>query len=122
MQYESFRVHFWQQIPDARNAYETIVGLLIQGIDPRTCNLDMNNNTIPNIKACFEKGKLNLRKGSLFLWKDIQSHIPSQIQIDIKSSREFLIWLRSFDFNKYKTNRIRHYFWNHNLLFRNGRM
>ena len=100
----------------------TTVGLLVEGVNPKECNLYMDETTIPYIKECFGKGKIPMNKPLRWIWQDIQSHIPVHIDTEIKGSKEFLQWLGKIDFSKYKMNRIRHYFWNLGLLFRGGRM
>jgi hypothetical protein len=100
----------------------TTVGLLLAGVNPRDCNLSMDDTTIPYIRECFEKGKISMNKNLVWVWEDIQNRIPAQIKTDIAGSRELLRWLSTYDFTQYRENRIRHFFWNLGLLFRGGRI
>ena len=96
--------------------------MLVEGVNPKDCNLDMDSGTLPYIRECFEKGKLALREATLFMWRDIQRHIPEQIDTDIGGSREFLRWLSTYDFSVYRVSRLRHCLWTVGLLLRNGRI
>jgi len=100
----------------------TITNLLLEGIDPNSCNFDIDAGTFPRLKDCFIKGRMKLTASQMFMWIDIKKNIPEQIDIDIYGSREFLTWLRSFDLSQYRTNRLRYFIWTARRLYSNKRI
>jgi len=89
----------------------TIAGLIVEGLDPNSCNFNIDESTLTFIKDCLCKGKIALDAGTRFIWEDIQRHIPEQIDGDLWGSREFLTWLKGYDLSKQKANRIRMFLW-----------
>jgi len=100
----------------------TITGLVVEGVDPDNCNFDIDEKTFPLLKSCFTEGKFKAGAGHVFMWSDIQKHIPERIDTDIRGSREFLTWLKGFDLSKYRTNRLRHFLWTACLAYSNKRI
>jgi hypothetical protein len=100
----------------------TIAGLVIEGVDPNNCNLEIDKKTFPSLKDCFTRGTIQSSSGQLYVWSDIQKHIPERIDIDICGSKGFLSWMRAFDLSKYKTNRLRRFLWMAQLLYSNKRI
>ena len=100
----------------------TIAGLTVEGVDPGNCNFDVDETTLPYIMNCFRKGRIALDYMQILLWKDIQRHIPEQIDADIHGSRKFLTWLKGYDLSKHKVNRLRNIIWGVHHLYRNGRI
>jgi hypothetical protein len=100
----------------------TITGLVVEGVDPDNCNFDIDEKTFPLLKSCFTEGKFEAGAGHVFMWSDIQKHIPERIDTDIRGSREFLTWLKGFDLSKYRTNRLRHFLWTACLAYSNKRI
>ncbi|HEY49462.1 MAG TPA: hypothetical protein G4O13_05390 [Dehalococcoidia bacterium] len=102
--------------------FRTIVGLTVEGVDPNNCNFSVDRRTFAHIKDCFIKGKTALDESRRFEWEGIQKLLPEHIDTDIHGSREFLEWFREFDLSKYKANRVRHFLWDVNRLYRNKRI
>jgi hypothetical protein len=100
----------------------TITGLVVEGVDPNDCNFDIDRKVFPLLKSCFSKGKMKTGEGRLFMWSDIQKHIPERIDVDIRGSREFLTWFKGFDLSKYRANRLRHFLWSAYLAYNNKRI
>jgi len=100
----------------------TITGLVLEGINPNNCNFDIDKKTFPHLKDNFTKGAFKAGAGLVYMWSDIQKHIPELIDIDIKGSREFLTWLRRFDISQYRANRLRHFLWMAQLQYNNKRI
>lgn len=88
----------------------SIVGLILDGIDPNKCGFDVNPDVLGYVKKRILDGKIAARKGlaesrvqlinrigTRGEWEDIQNHIPKNIDNDIYSSKVFFEWLRSFD-------------------------
>jgi hypothetical protein len=90
--------------------YRTIVGLVLEGIDPVKCGLNnvtkktfekikerLSSNNFLITKSFVEsKGEYYARMGSLSLWKDIQQHIPEKNNSNVHGSKDFLEWFRNF--------------------------
>ena len=103
---------------DCEKCMRTIVGLVIEGIDPNNCNFHVDRKTFPLIRDCFRKGRITLHEGQLFTWRDLQKHIPDQINEDIYGSREFLEWLKGYDLSQYKENKLNKFLWEAQRLYR----
>jgi hypothetical protein len=96
----------------------TIVGLVIEGIDPNNCNFHVDRKTLPLIRDCFRKGRIALNEGQSFMWRDLQKHIPDQIDEDIYGSREFLAWLKGYDLSQYRVHKLSKLIWEARRLYR----
>jgi hypothetical protein len=75
----------------------TIVGLVLEGIDPRRVGFAANQETLEFLRARLERGTLSLRDDQVWSWKEIQRCIPSKLDHDLFGASEFFGWLRSFD-------------------------
>jgi hypothetical protein len=100
----------------------TTVALLLEGVNPQDCNLDMNKRTVPYIINCFNKGKIPMNKPLIWVWKDLQKYVPLTMEQNIIDGQLLIDWLNSFDFIKYKSNSFRHYIWKLYLLSLGGRL
>jgi hypothetical protein len=80
----------------------TIVGLLIEGIDPNIHGFNIDDNFPMFVKSQFESKQWRLDEAVLFQWKDIQSRVPNDINIVNQQYNEFFYWLRTFNFTKYE--------------------
>lgn len=107
---------------NCEKCFRTIVGLVTEGVDPNNCNFDTNIKTLPYIGDCFHKGKIPLSEGAKFMWRDIQKHIPEDIDRDIYGSQEFLIWLREYDLSNYSESKLRKWLWRSYHFYRNSRV
>ena len=91
--------------------WRTIVGLVLEDIDPHKCNFEIKNGIFSLIKTYFNNGGLNLGCGQIFFWQDIQRHIPDKLDKDkLYNSRDFFEWFKKFDLSKYEcqsSNRAR---------------
>jgi hypothetical protein len=103
---------------DCEKCMRTIVGLVIEGADPNNCNFHVDGKTLPLIKDCFLKGRVELDEGPDFMWIDLQKHIPDQINKDIYGSKEFLEWLKEYDLSQYKVNKLSKFIWDARRLYR----
>jgi len=106
---------------NCEKCFRTITGLALEGVDPDNCNFDIDETTFPYIMDCFLKGKISLDEDRLFMWRDIQKHIPETVEADISGSREFLTWLRGYVLSQHRANRLCKYIWELNHLYRNKR-
>ena len=103
---------------DCEKCMRTIVGLVIEGIDPNNCNFHVGRKTLPLIRDCFRKGRIALSESQNFMWRDLQKHIPDQINDDIYGSREFLEWLKEYDLSQYRVLKLNKFLWEVQRLYR----
>jgi hypothetical protein len=89
----------------------TITALILEGVNPKNCNFNINDDVLCLVKNNFTTGRFHLTPGQISFWQDIQKHIPEQINEDTYGSKEFFTWLKGFDILKYRTNRIQHFLW-----------
>lgn len=89
----------------------TITALILEGIDPKNCNFNVDEKIFRYIKDCLVKGKLMLGKAEITMWTDIQKHIPEQVNTVMPGSKEFFTWFKEFDLSKYRMNGLLHVFW-----------
>jgi len=82
----------------------TIVGLLAEGINPKTCGFDMESFSARSLRVGLESGAVMLPKSVWDLWVDIQTGIRKrEKEVDANSMYEsgpFLEWLRSYDLER----------------------
>ena len=92
---------------------QAITSLTLEGIDPKNCNfnIDVDEKMFQYIKDCLVKGKLYMGDSEIFMWRDIQKHIPEQYNNDMPGSKEFFMWFKGFDLSKYQMNKLRHLLW-----------
>jgi len=88
----------------------TITALILEGEDPNNYNFDDidEEKILLYIKDSLIKGRFHIEVGAR-MWKDIQSHIPSNFIGKTKQSTEFFTWLKDFDFSKYKESKFQRY-------------
>ena len=102
--------------------FRTIVGLTVEGVNPGDCNFKVAEGTYRHIKDCFLKGKIAMGDSRRFEWEGIQKMLPAQMDTGMVGAREFLEWLREFDFSKYRANRLRSFIWDTRRLYGNKRI
>ena len=100
----------------------TMVGLLVEGVDPNKCNFNLDAKKLSYIRASFIKGRIAIGEAQLLIWRDIQRHIPQEINTDIFGSREFFTWLRTYDLSRHRTSKLRSLLWQTQYLFQNKRI
>jgi len=82
---------------DCEKCYRAITGLVLEGIDPNNCGFTVDSRTFYSIKRKFINRKFIFPQTCVFLWKDIQRHIPETIDHNLYNSKEFFRWLKDFD-------------------------
>ncbi len=77
----------------------TITGLVLENIDPNKCGFSIDSKFFDFVKANLTKGRGGLIQdyGEVFVWSDIQRHIPKAMSHNLYNSEEFFRWLRDFD-------------------------
>ncbi len=84
----------------------TITGLLLENQNPKDCNFEVDDDILHFIRKCFSKRKLSLGASDIFMWQDIQKHIPSAVQNGEYDQKNFFAWLKGFDLTNYHKNRL----------------
>ncbi|HBD09642.1 MAG TPA: hypothetical protein DCZ69_15425 [Syntrophobacteraceae bacterium] len=87
--------------------FRTIVGLCIEGIDPRNCGFRVDDKTLNNVKRSIATGRMAASKGEIGDWIDMQRFLAEEPGPDVIGSREFLTWLRNYDFSRYRAGKWR---------------
>jgi hypothetical protein len=73
----------------------SILGLAIEGIDPRKCGFPVEEKTFVRLKRdLVEHGVTPYNKA---FWLDRQRRVPKDIELDVYDSKAFLEWFRSYD-------------------------
>lgn len=78
----------------------TICGLILEGIDPNKCGFKVDKNFFDIFKQRLIKGKFTVDEGEVFMWRDIQRHIPNSLSHNLYDSRKFFKWFKNFDISK----------------------
>lgn len=87
--------------------FRTITGLLLANQDPRKCNFKINTDILRLIKKYFSNRVLPLSESDIFMWSDIQKHIPAQVQDGEYGQKSFFSWFKEVDLAKYRGNRLK---------------
>ena len=85
----------------------TIAGLCIEGIDPRNCGFKVDDKTLNNVKRSIVTGRMAASKAELGDWTDMQRFLTEEPGPDVIGSRDFLTWLRGYDFSRYRIGKWR---------------
>jgi len=75
----------------------TITALVLENIDPTKCGFNVDKEFFSTLKQNFIKGRLSLGENEIFMWKDIQRHIPETMSHNLYDSKEFFEWFKDFD-------------------------
>lgn len=80
----------------------TIVGLVLESIDPNKCGFNMDNNFFHLLRRRFIYGRRKfIRSENEFsMWNDIKRHIPESLSHNLHNSKEFFRWFRHFDLSR----------------------
>jgi hypothetical protein len=96
----------WSQFQDfncneCEKCSRTIAGLLVEGIDPNKCGFKIDSKVLGNIKQNLVEKKFILSPGKVFLWKNIQEHIPEKMaNHSLYGCKEFFEWIKDYDFSE----------------------
>lgn len=92
---------------NCEKCYRSIIGLVLENIDPNKYGFHITNNFFDFIKNYVIKTpKIVAHEDINFLWKDIQSHIPEKLSYNLYNSKEFFNWFRDFDLSLKKSKNI----------------
>lgn len=95
---------------ECKKCLPTIIGLLLEGIDPNKCGFKIDENTLLKLKSSFLNETFEIFENDAISpcfiyrtdeWKEIQGEIPQNITTSLYNSKEFFEWLKSFDLTNY---------------------
>lgn len=82
----------------------TIIGLIVEGVDPNTVGYHVDGSTLADTRRAFEEGELRLHLPNKVFWEEIRD------ELDGEGDREYLHddvgffdWLRSVDLDQFVT-------------------
>jgi len=78
----------------------TITGLVLENIDPNKFGFKINGNYFNTLKKQLVEGKFTFGEDEIFMWRDIQRHIPEIIDHNLYNSKDFFKWLKTFNFSR----------------------
>ena len=89
--------------PSCEKCARTIIGLIMENIDPNECNFRVNKGTLSLLKVYFENGwiPIDYIRGTFF-WTDIQVHIHDHKINNSYNAASFFGCLKDFKFSDYK--------------------
>ncbi len=82
--------------------FRTIIGLIMEGIDPNDCNFSVHKGILAYIRICLEKGWVLFGYDQIDVWQDLQDHIDSTINIRMYDAGTFFTWFGDFNLSEYK--------------------
>jgi len=91
--------------------FRTIVGLCIEGVDPRDCGFHADDRTLNNIRRSIVAGKMPTPGSEMVEWEVLQRCLAEETGPNFIGSREFFTWLRSYDFSRHRIRRWRRTRW-----------
>jgi len=98
--------HTYYNCGKCEKCLRTIIGLLLEGIDPNMCNFQINDRTLDLVKSYFINGLIS--DSAIFSWKDIQANIPGFVMdrnINSKyKTEDFFDWFENFSLENYHYN------------------
>ena len=80
----------------------TITGLLLEGMDPAQCNFDVDGRISDVVVDRISRRALRLGTDEIFMWQDIQRHIPERLEGLNAGSQRMLRWLGEADLSGYR--------------------
>jgi len=87
--------------------YRTIIGLVIENIDPNRCGFHITSDFFDNLKNYVMKTRILITRENInYLWNDIKSHIPENGFFNFEKSKEFFDWFKSYDLSLKKHRNI----------------
>jgi hypothetical protein len=73
----------------------TIVGLVLEGIDPNDCGYIVDGSTFRWIKQNLMNGKWYIKWSSFYRWSTIQNRAKLKQDLQYLDAEELLVWLRN---------------------------
>lgn len=82
----------------------TIIGLMVEGIDPNRQGFQINHQIFDHIKINLLQDKWKLSKKDIYFWEDIRKNASLQEKNISPEGKRFFAWLQKFEFNKLKAS------------------
>jgi hypothetical protein len=84
----------------------TILSLVLEDIDPNSCNFNINDKTFTLIKNFLKNDLVIKEDNERDTWKAIQDHIPDNLDHKMYHSTRFFKWFKKYDLSgcTYRTN------------------
>jgi len=83
-----------------------ITGLVLEGIDPNKCGFNLATDFFGFLRQKLVEGEFFSSEDEVFMWKDIQRHIPEEICHNLHDSKQFFKWFRDFDISRKSRKRL----------------
>jgi len=83
-----------------------IVGLVLEGIDPNECGFNLTSDFFGFLKQKLFEGEFFSSEDEVFMWKDIQRHIPVVVCHNLHNSKQFFRWFKDFDVSRKSVKRL----------------
>jgi hypothetical protein len=80
----------------------TILGLILENIDPNECNFTVHNGILEYVKACLLNGWISFGHSQKLCWEDIQDHIKDHKISESYNAIVFFEWFRDFNLSDYQ--------------------
>ncbi|WP_174734420.1 hypothetical protein [Mesobacillus harenae] len=80
----------------------TIVGLLLEGIDPNGHGFRIDSHFPMHVRSQFESNAWKLDEAVAFQWKDIQARIPENTNTINEQYLELFNWIQTYNFKDYQ--------------------
>ena len=98
-----FEAQVCQELPGGANCsrcekcYRTIVGLMLEGVDPRELGFDFSRGSWSSVRAMMERGEIVFTANERIMWGQIQEAIDPVRLLDEEGFGEFASWLAAED-------------------------
>lgn len=80
----------------------TIVGLLIEGLNPNDHGFRCDAGALARIRHEIETGRMYLPESAEWRWNEMQRCIPTRARVDIEGVDEFMAWLERVSMRTYR--------------------
>lgn len=97
----------WRQYEDfncgvCEKCLRTIVGLILEDIDPKDCKFEAKEDVLDLIRNYFENNLFDLEYAQLLFWQEIQDNIPNKLNTNLYNSNEFFEWFKDYNLKEYE--------------------
>ena len=77
--------------------WRTMIGLIIEGIDPKILGFHVEDNFLESVKSALQKRQLHLCNSVVYFWQTLQNHINNNaLTHNLYNSKEFFEWFKTF--------------------------
>jgi len=75
----------------------TIIGLILENIDPNKCGFNINKNSFNYVKEKIIKKNFANDVWNIYHWNLIKSYIPSENKFYLYNSKQFFEWIKNYN-------------------------